>query len=548
MAVSSRGRRVSSAATGRANESAEALEGSQSRPAPVPASSTRLLSCNIYLLRRGEEGTALAHLPGGTTLRIDGVQNSRLIVLPTSPKEPLWFSALVPYLEDSAVGRIPAPLSQVAAGLLVCELDGRAFVLSFGLGHVYVKKAAVESHFGRRVTMNVVPPDKVVELGARQIFATFHHVNERAPTASAHRSFGIEGERDVVSVVEGVPGRPSRLGELVRGGTALSISIPPSQLAGALKESLRLFSLPNQFAEWSEYDNLSPVAHAETKALLDERLSRHLAQKPGDLILAAPDREALPSGVFFHLGRRSKSPVLRPTLYPNAFYEQVDAVPSIDDAKRIAVHFYDSDRMDLGVSTSIYDCIAYETRLKKTAYVLWSGGWYEGGLDFIQRVRNRLATIKGPRHPLPPWRGDVVEEEYNRSVENASRRFKNLDRKLVRYGAGASKFEFCDIAHMASKTLYFVKRYSSSSTMSHLAEQVRRTSELFFSQDPAYRNAMRKAGLLVPKERPRHGDWTLCLVVMGRELQELPLFAQCGIARLVRDLERAQHAVCAQKV
>jgi uncharacterized protein (TIGR04141 family) len=517
-------------------------------PLPPPVDSKRALSCNVYLLRRGEEATALSPLPVGAALRIDGLQNCRLVVLPTTPKEPTWFTTFAPYLEDSGPSRISRPISQPAAGLVICEVDARTFVLSFGLGHVYIKKAAVESHFGRRVTMNVVPPDKVVELGARQIFATFHHVNERAPTASAHRSFGIEGERDVVSVVEGVPGKPSRLGESVRGGTALSISIPPPQLAGALKESLRLFALPNQFAEWSEYDNLSAVANAETKALLDERLSQHLAPKPGDLILAAPDREALPPGVFFHIGRRSKNPVLRPTLYPNSFYEQVDGVPTIDDAKRIAVHFYDSDRMDLGVSIAIYDCIAYETRLKKTAYVLWSGGWYEGGLDFIKRVRNRLSTIKAPKHPLPPWRGDVVEEEYNRSVEDAGRGFKNLDRKLVRYGAGTSKFEFCDIAHVASKTLYFVKRYSSSSTMSHLVEQVRRTSELFFSPDPAYRNAMRKAGLLVPKERPRHGDWTLCLVVMGRELKELPLFAQCGIARLVRDLERAQHAVCAQKV
>jgi uncharacterized protein (TIGR04141 family) len=60
------------------------------------------------------------------------------------------------------------------------------------------------------------------------------------------------------------------------------------------------------------------------------------------------------------------------------------------------------------------------------------------------------------------------------------------------YGGNQSKFEFCDLLYMQSKTMYFPKIASKSSGMSHLVEQVRRTTELLFSADGTYRQALAK--------------------------------------------------------
>jgi len=47
--------------------------------------------------------------------------------------------------------------------------------------------------------------------------------------------------------------------------------------------------------------------------------------------------------------------------------------------------------------------------------------------------------------------------------------------------------EFCDLMHLKSETLYFVKQPTASAGMSHLCEHVRRSAENFFSYDDDFR-------------------------------------------------------------
>lgn len=512
---------------------------------------------NIFMIRPSAEAEATALLPRPLPISLPGLEGAQFSLLPTEPHPPAWFTGLAPFLpapqvpaaeaDGSAVSDLERPQSQVPAALLSCRVKNRLLLLAFGAAHLQVKKSLVESHFGRRVAMNAVPPDQVVALQSRQVFATFHRLSERAPGATGHRRFGVDGDRDLVAAVEGLAKKPTNLGERVRGATSLSIEVEPTALPKALAEAVDLFNRPNQFAEWSELDNLVPVTdEAETKQL-DALLETYLAARPKDLILAAPWDDELATATQFHIGRQTSKPVLRPLLYPHAFYDSLSGPPTLLDARTTGVHFYDSEKVKLEERTKVFDCICYEATKDKRSYVLWSGRWYETNINFAKRIRARVKQLAAPKHALPPWNGTENEGDFNKRAGGKTG-FKNLDKKLVHFGGGQSKFEHCDILHEKSQTLYFVKQYSASSTMSHLVEQVRRTAELFFGRDPAYRAKMSKAGLKVPKNFPRHGDWTLCLVVMGRDLDKLPLFAQCGIARLVAELERNQHSVVAQRV
>jgi uncharacterized protein (TIGR04141 family) len=128
--------------------------------------------------------------------------------------------------------------------------------------------------------------------------------------------------------------------------------------------------------------------------------------------------------------------------------------------------------------------------------------------------------------------------------------------KKLWYGCGQSQFEFCDLPHLKSKTLYFAKIPAKSSGMSHLAEQVRRTTDLFFSPDDEYRKELRRLtkvqhkGLPVEwlETRPRQGDWNICLVSLGKTAAQLPFFARCGLYTLNRTLRKAGHKVRFLKV
>jgi len=84
-----------------------------------------------------------------------------------------------------------------------------------------------------------------------------------------------------------------------------------------------------------------------------------------------------------------------------------------------------------------------------------------------------------------------------------------------------------------------------------LVEQVRRTAELLFSTDGAYRAELAKvfkkyhptADTNWLKSRPDNGDWKLCMVSLGRSAAKLPFFAKCGLWRVQKGLTERGHAV-----
>jgi uncharacterized protein (TIGR04141 family) len=87
--------------------------------------------------------------------------------------------------------------------------------------------------------------------------------------------------------------------------------------------------------------------------------------------------------------------------------------------------------------------------------------------------------------------------------------------------------------------------------MSHLVEQVRRTAELLFSVDGAYRKELTRvfekhhkaANTEWLKMRRKHGEWNLCLVCLGKPVLRLPFFARCGLAKVFTDLRVQGHDV-----
>jgi uncharacterized protein (TIGR04141 family) len=182
--------------------------------------------------------------------------------------------------------------------------------------------------------------------------------------------------------------------------------------------------------------------------------------------------------------------------------------------------------------------------------VLSSGTWYEVVPDFVTRVNKYVAKIAGPSVPLPAWNQIEREPEYNKRC-GVTPGFLHFDSADVLFGGGQSKFEFCDLLHVKSKTLYFVKIASKSSGMSHLVEQVRRTAELLFSTDGSYREELKKvfkkyhpnADVGWLKSRPDNGDWRLCMASMGRPATKLPFFAKCGLWRVHKDLTERGHLV-----
>jgi uncharacterized protein (TIGR04141 family) len=134
--------------------------------------------------------------------------------------------------------------------------------------------------------------------------------------------------------------------------------------------------------------------------------------------------------------------------------------------------------------------------------------------------------------------------------------FLNCDAKTLHYGGAKSQLEFCDVLHLRKKSLFFAKIVSKSAGMSHLVEQVRTTTALFFAADDSYRKELQKlfkthhpaADRAWLDARPKNGDWDLSLVSLGKPKEKLPFFAKCSLVKLNRYLGERGHRMSFVKV
>jgi len=517
------------------------------------------LPLSIYMLKQDRVSAfeKQLHVTPETILPLAAPLDGYVLPLPVKSSVPQWVSVLNSALQNpnalSLVGASPA-------ALLVIRHGAETFVLTFGHAWMKLDDDWKERDFGRRVALNSIRPDKLVEIEIEQVFAKWHIARERAPRASAVDEFGVEFDRDLVASVGGLPSYKI-FGKKLRGGTSLRVDVEFSTLGDVLDRSSQLFKSSAYRKHWPEIDNLSVVVDEplieKLEGRFDEELKDGSAEKK--LVMFAPTyvREQVDAIDSFVFGRMTKAPVTIPYLFVRSwlsYLEREKLEKTVSQAQATSVHLLDDNKEPFG-RYSVFQCFGYELSFGGRHYVLSSGLWWEVSQGFLARVNSEVARLDAPQVVLPAWDPAESEGEYNARCAQAAG-FTFYDAKKLWYGGGQSQLEFCDLLHLRSKTLYFAKIPTKSSGMSHLVEQVRRTTDLFFSPDDEYRKELRRLtkvqhkGLSVEwlETRPRQGDWNICLVSLGKTTAQLPFFARCGLYTLNRTLRKAGHKVSFLKV
>jgi uncharacterized protein (TIGR04141 family) len=517
------------------------------------------LPLSIYMLKQDRVSTfeKELHVTPQTALPLAAPLDGYVLPLPVKPITPQWVGVLNAALQN------PNALSLMGASpgaLMVVRRAPETFVLTFGPAWMKLDDDWKEREFGRRVALNSIRPNKLVEIEIEQVFAKWHIARERAPRASAVDEFGVEFDRDLVASVGGLPAYKI-FGTKLRGGTSLRVDVEFSTLGDVLDRSSQLFKSTAYRRYWPEIDNLSVVVDEvlidKLEARFDAELKDGSAEKK--LVMFAPTylREQVDSIDSFAFGRMTKAPATIPYLFVQSwlsYLEREKLDKSVSQAQATAVHLLDDNKESFG-RYSVFQCFGYELPSSGKHYVLSSGVWWEVSQDFLARVNREVVGLNAPSIVLPAWRPAETEGEYNARCAQAAG-FTFYDAKKLWYGGGQSQLEFCDVLHLKSKTLYFAKIPTKSSGMSHLVEQVRRTTDLFFSPDDEYRKELKRLtevqhkGLPVDwlETRPRQGDWNICLVSLGKTAMQLPFFARCGLYTLNRTLRKAGHKVSFLKV
>ena len=162
--------------------------------------------------------------------------------------------------------------AKAPGGLLVLRHSGRTFVVTFGHAWQKLDDGWLERDFGLRVALNVIPRKELVEIRASRYSAKWHLASERAPRASSVEEFGVDFDRDLVAVLEGVPSISPSLGKTIRGSTSLKVNLPISALANVFDIALDRFGSADYKKDWPEMDNISPLKDEEMIYLLEEQL------------------------------------------------------------------------------------------------------------------------------------------------------------------------------------------------------------------------------------------------------------------------------------
>ncbi len=446
--------------------------------------------------------------------------------------------------------------SRSPSGLLVVRHQNRTFVVSFGYAWQKLEDRWLEVDFGLRVVLNVVPRNDIIEVKAEQIFAKWHLASERAPRAASVNEFGVDFDRDLVAVIEGEQKSRPVLGTRVRGGTSLRVNVPIGQIESLLDACLAEFSNDAYKRDWPEIDKITPLKDDVMIALLEDQLDMALAdaQARRRIVMFTPNQRRGESVVAesYVFGRMAIHPTTRPYLSIESWVNELARsrdTPSVALAKRHSIHILDDSGAE-AQSCKVFDCFGYEINDGPRVYILSSGVWYEVVADYVKQINDRLFQIGPSGLTLPAWNRTHDEGEYN-SFCAANPKLLNCDAKIFRFGGGQSQLEFCDLIHLESRTLFFCKVVSKSSGMSHLLEQVRRTSDMLFSADGSYREKVLRlfkqhhpgADIEWLQTRPHREDWKLAMVSLGRPSADLPFFAKCGLTKLYKELiERGHNA------
>src|SRR5579862_2166365 len=197
------------------------------------------LGLTVFLIKKDQVAAFEQRFPPNdpAALPLVGGLDGRFIPLPAAPGVPRWVSEVSSIV---ASGEALNMFAMSPAGLLVLPRKGRTFVVTFGHAWQKLESEWLERDFGRRVALNLIKRDGLLEIRSEQVFAKWHMASDRAPRAASVEEFGVEFDRDLVATVEGVPSNKA-IGKTVRGGTSLRLTLPLSALEPVLDKSEALF-------------------------------------------------------------------------------------------------------------------------------------------------------------------------------------------------------------------------------------------------------------------------------------------------------------------
>ena len=187
-------------------------------------------------------------------------------------------------------------------------------------------------------------------------------------------------------------------------------------------------------------------------------------------------------------------------------------------------------------------CLYCEIEDDNQTYLLSSGKWYQIETDFVKDVNRYYSEIPNYKTNLPEYNDDS-EGDYNKRIAaSMPDKFALMDAKNIPYGGGYSKIEFCDLFSIQQDIIH-IKRYGSSSVLSHLFSQGRVSGEIFQMESQfrhkTNKHLPRNFQIEDPDNRPKNDLYQIVFAIISEIPGELtiPFFSRLNLKNSCRNLQ-----------
>jgi uncharacterized protein (TIGR04141 family) len=215
-----------------------------------------------------------------------------------------------------------------------------------------------------------------------------------------------------------------------------------------------------------------PVRDGSTIAQLDIQIIQRINESRFENVWIAPP-QIIEYGDFSGYCYKHRHTKSSQVTYPDMHLEQcladkkMTGALDVQHAKATQIFLHGADDQQLG-SWSLYLCLNGEVELNGNLFILNEGDWYQVERDFCTLVNRHFNEVARSDLVLPSYAGRQ-ERPYLEAIADNETLFL-MDRKLVKPEGATSSIEFCDLLTRDGHLVH-VKKYSSSSVLSHLFSQ-----------------------------------------------------------------------------
>lgn len=494
---------------------------------------------------------------------VESTDNSKSVVIPdvgtfyyevSNVRRPDWLHGFFGYKLD--LGDVFKTASSKALLLMRSPNNPeRIFAITFGHGRYLLRDGVIEDRFGLKVVLNSLNPDTLKSIDRTSLGSIPKNTREQINKEGAASSFGIDIDQDLMKQITG-RSRYSELGQTISGRDALTISVNVN--SESVVEFLDLcFERYNSEEYKVNFDWFDHIKHEKNPSVinsLDDILLEKITSSDLDKVwMVAPDIIDWVDVDGFSYGSGRKADKYN-DLNINEFIPtlKVNEI-NIDKIKSRKIRVYSSNNGELLSQWSAYKCIYAELEHLEKVYILNNGIWYCINNDFKDIIFNNYNQIENCQIDFPLYKNNIPEDEYNITASKYIDGTFCADKKLINYGGGHSKIEFCDL-YTSDKKIIHVKRYGGSAQLSHLFAQGVVSGELFVS-DKDFREKLNK---ILPhnyqlddfSQKPDASEYEVVFAIISKSAKalDIPFFSKVTIRNAQKRLEGFGYKVTIKKI